>query len=159
MRKIDLFVIHCSSTQSKQDIGYKEIYDWHVNKNKWKDVGYHFIIRRNGVLEKGRPIEQIGAHTQGHNANSIGICMVGGIDKSGKSQDNFTEEQYDALRQLLQYDLLMKFPKVKICGHRDLSPDVDGDGIVEKHEWVKDCPSFSVQDWLNKIHLAYYFNG
>src|SRR5690606_114532 len=81
-RFINLLVIHCAATTPLMDIGAKEIDVWHKQRG-WSKIGYHFVIRRNGVIEKGRDISEVGAHVEGYNKNSIGICMVGGID-SGK---------------------------------------------------------------------------
>jgi len=148
MRYINLIVVHCSATKPSMDIGADEIYDWHVNGNGWSDIGYHWVIRRSGQIQTGRPIERAGAHTKGHNSNSIGICLVGGIDELGNSEDNFTPEQYNALAYKIG-ELEDEYKDVDdICGHRDLSPDVDGDGEVEQHEWVKDCPCFDVREFI-----------
>ena len=81
MRKINEIILHCSATPASMDIGAKEIRDWHVNGNHWRDIGYHWVIRRDGTVEKGRPEYQVGAHCLNHNANSIGVCMVGGTKK------------------------------------------------------------------------------
>ena len=82
-KKTDSIIIHCAATKKSMDIGYKEIREWHVDQNGWDDVGYHYIIRRNGKLEKGRPEEYSGAHAPSHNSRSIGICLVGGMAKDG----------------------------------------------------------------------------
>lgn len=148
MRKIDLLVIHCSATRPKSDIGAAEIDKMH-KANGWNRIGYHYVIRRNGAIEAGRPEAHIGAHTKGHNANSIGICLVGGLNEEGQPEDNFTDAQYLTLRFMVQalaakYDLSYR----QVAGHRDLSPDLDGDGVIESHEWVKLCPCFSVTTWI-----------
>jgi N-acetylmuramoyl-L-alanine amidase len=141
MRKIDLIVIHCSASLPKHDIGVEEITQMHLNRG-WSDVGYHFIIKQDGTIEVGRPIESIGAHALGYNRNSVGVCYVGGLDENGKASDTRTDEQIIALEELIN-DLLAQFTEVlEIKGHRDLSPDLDGDGIIERHEWLKQCPCF-----------------
>jgi N-acetyl-anhydromuramyl-L-alanine amidase AmpD len=72
--------------------------------------------------------------------------MVGGVDHRGNPENNFTQDQFESLTILL--DMLERaYPMAKTLGHRDLSPDLDGDGIVEKHEWVKECPCFDVYTW------------
>lgn len=76
MRQIDLIVVHCTASPDYLDIGAKQIKDWHKNQG-WSDIGYHYVIRRNGEIEKGRPDEVAGAHAKGVNANSIGIVWVG----------------------------------------------------------------------------------
>lgn len=148
MRPIDLIVIHCSATPQGLDIGVKEIDAMH-KKRGFAMIGYHFVIRENGRREGGRALTSVGAHAAGHNANSIGICLVGGLDDERKPANTFTPQQFAELEVLLG-ELKAKFPKARIVGHRDLSPDLDGDGKVERHEWVKECPCFDVADWLRE---------
>ncbi len=90
-----------------------------------------------------RSLELPGAHCRGHNKYSIGICYEGGLDARGNPKDTRTPEQRSALH-LLVYQLLQQFRNARVCGHRDLSPDLDGDGTVEPWEWVKQCPCFEV---------------
>jgi N-acetylmuramoyl-L-alanine amidase len=147
----DLLVVHCSATPPSQDIGVNEIRVMHL-KRKFDDIGYHYIIRRSGMVCAGRAENSIGAHVQGHNWNSIGICMVGGVNARNKPENNFTPEQFVALAGLLA-SLRVKYPRTRIVGHRDLSPDLDGDGIVEPQEWVKYCPCFEVAAWLASVGI------
>ena len=146
-RKTNYIVVHCSATKVSSDIGVDEIRDWHVNKNGWSDIGYHAVIRRDGEIEFGRHFDVSGAHVSGQNYQSVGICMVGGLDADGEPENNFTEAQFASLRSLLLV-MTLAYPGAEILGHRDLSPDLDGDGVVERHEWVKDCPCFDVKEWL-----------
>lgn len=122
------------------DVGVKEIRDWHVRGNGWKDIGYHFVIRRNGQLEAGRPLEQVGSHVAGHNTGSIGICLVGGVSQKDftKAENNFTRQQWSTLKKLLK-DLLKRFPGCSIHGHNEFSK--------------KACPSFNVRQWLKENPL------
>lgn len=144
MRLINLIVVHCSATAQGRDFSAKDIGKWHRRKG-WRKIGYHYVIRLDGTVESGRKAARVGAHVYGYNANSIGICYIGGIHRSGKgSRDTRTMAQKKALRNLLT-TLRNVYPYAAIKGHRNLSPDVDGDGIVEKHEWLKDCPCFSVR--------------
>jgi len=136
MRKIDLIVIHCSATKPGMDIGAKEIRQWHMEKG-WSDIGYHWIIRRDGTLEKGRPPWKAGAHAKGYNSNSLGICLVGGVSDSGKAEDNFTDEQWERLLKVINR-LQDAYPEAEVKGHRDL-PNVN-----------KECPCFDVQEWLTQ---------
>jgi N-acetyl-anhydromuramyl-L-alanine amidase AmpD len=113
------------------DIGVKEIRDWHVNGNGWSDIGYHYVIRRNGEVEVGRPESVAGAHTRGSNSNSIGICLVGGEHRDGgdqKADANFTLHQWAALAILLK-ELRVKYPAASVSGHR----------TYDSH---KTCPTF-----------------
>jgi N-acetylmuramoyl-L-alanine amidase len=137
----DFIAIHCSATGPKQDIGAKDIDRWHRAKG-WKCIGYHYVIRRNGTVEEGREEKVIGAHVENWNSNSLGICMVGGVnaDDINKAENNFTPQQFASLKQLL-IDLKTRYPKAKIQGHRDF-PNVK-----------KACPSFEVKDWLKTVGL------
>lgn len=126
-------VVHCAATKPTMDIGLREIRQWHRERG-WLDIGYHFVIRRDGTVEAGRPHDVIGAHVEGHNYESLGICMAGGIDAKGKPENNFTPAQFESLRALLD-KLKVDYPSAKIVGHRDLDPK-------------KACPSFDVASWL-----------
>lgn len=132
--KTDFIVIHCSATRPVQDIGAKEIRVWHKAKG-WRDIGYHFVIRRDGRVEKGRPVDDIGAHVEGYNARSVGVCLVGGIgDKTFQPESNFTKAQWVSLKQVIG-ELVKKYPKAKVQGHRDF-PKV-----------AKSCPCFAAKEW------------
>lgn len=145
MRPITLLVVHCSATPANRDIGAAEIRAMHKQRG-FADIGYHHVIRRDGRIEPGRAEHVAGAHVQGHNRFSIGICLVGGVKPDMTAETNFTEAQYCALSQLLK-DLSARFPGARVCGHRDLSPDRNGDGKVTPGEWVKACPTFDVPAW------------
>jgi N-acetylmuramoyl-L-alanine amidase len=130
-------VLHCSATRGIQDIGAKDIRKWHMDKG-WKDIGYHFVIRRNGKVETGRPITAVGSHVQGHNTDSVGICMVGGLDdKTWAPTNNFTAAQWASLKQLVAR-LTKMYPRATVLGHRDF-PGV-----------AKSCPCFNARDWAKK---------
>lgn len=145
MRPINRIVVHCSATRAGQDFCAGDIEKWHKQRG-WRKIGYHYVIRLDGVIENGRPISEIGAHAFGHNADSIGICYIGGLCANGKACDTRTAAQKEAMRSLI-YSLHKQFPGAEVLGHRDLSPDVDGDGVVERWEWTKECPSFDVKEW------------
>ncbi|NAZ91648.1 N-acetylmuramoyl-L-alanine amidase [Vibrio toranzoniae] len=111
--------VHCSATPSEQDVHVADIRRWH-KKRGWRDVGYHFVIRRNGDVELGRPLSQTGAHVKGHNKGNIGVCMVGGCNSELQPEDNFTLAQRKALFGLvtaLQEQFLISDENVK--GHKD----------------------------------------
>ena len=144
-KSTDYIVVHCSATPRQKDIGRDEIDQMHKDRG-WSGIGYHLVIRRHGLLETGRKIDEVGAHVKGFNRVSVGICMVGGIDDAGHPEDNFTSEQRQTLRSVLMM-LEVKYPGSKVCGHRDMSPDVDGDGVIEEWEWLKACPCFDVAQW------------
>ncbi len=149
--RTDLIVLHVSATPPSLDIGAREIDGMHKARG-WKGIGYAYVIRRNGAVEKGRPDNQVGAHVEGWNSVSLGICVVGGVDARGKAENNGTPEQYAALERLLQ-DLLKRYPHAAVCGHRDLSPDGDRDGVIEPHEFIKECPCFDAIPWARSKGL------
>ena len=127
MRKITLLIVHCDGIRPNQHNSAKKIDNYHKSKG-WKGIGYHFFVRRDGTVEHGRPIEEVGAHCVGHNRHSIGICYEGGLDSVGRFADTRTPEQVRALRELLER-LHGDFPNALIVGHRDLNP-------------TKHCPGF-----------------
>lgn len=135
MRKINSIFVHCAATPPDMNIGAKEIRAMHVNGRGWSDIGYHYVIRRDGTIEEGRPIERNGAHARGHNKGSIGVCMVGGVSSSNKPDANFTFRQYESLNILLK-DLKNEYmlSNHDIHGHRDVA--------------AKACPSFDIHSFL-----------
>jgi N-acetylmuramoyl-L-alanine amidase len=143
--RTDYLVVHCSATPASHDIGAVEIRAWHRAQG-WSDFGYLLVIRRDGRLESGRDVHAIGSHVKGYNDRSLGICLVGGCNEKMAPEDNFTDDQLRVLAIVL--DIYLDFwPKAEVLGHRDLSPDKDGDGTVEPEEWLKACPSFDVREW------------
>ena len=144
MNKIDAIVLHCSATRAGQDIGKKEITQMHLQRG-FSKIGYNFVVRLDGTIEVGRSLTIDGAHCNSkgfsgvsYNKHSIGVCYVGGLDKSGKAADTRTDAQKEALREL----------------HRDTSPDLDGDGIVEPNEWIKMCPCFDAKKEYSDLLVA-----
>lgn len=92
-----------------------------------------------------RPLEMVGAHVTGFNAQSVGVCYEGGLDAEGKPADTRNALQKAALLSLLK-ELKTLYPDAEIVGHRDLSPDLNGNGIIEPNEWVKMCPCFDAKE-------------
>jgi len=144
-KQTTLIVVHVTATPPKSDIGVKEVRVMHKARG-FNDIGYHYVIRRNGKIETGRAESAVGAHVQGYNSTSIGVSMVGGVDASGKPENNATPEQWASLESILK-KLTAKYPKAGVCGHRDLSPDKDGDGVIEPFEHIKACPCFDAIPW------------
>lgn len=133
-------VLHCSATRAIQNITAADIRKWHKDKG-WSDIGYHYVIRRNGMMEKGRLMGEIGSHVQGHNLDSIGICLVGGLNNdTWKPENNFTAAQWATLLKLVR-ELILIYPKAKILGHRDF-PGVK-----------KACPCFNARVWARSNKL------
>jgi len=147
MRRFDTLIIHCSATppdwmagkgvKAKRD----EIDRWHKGRG-WSEIGYHYVIDRDGATTTGRHLNKTGAHVKGHNTGSVGVCLVGGRWPDGRwalasddFADHFTAEQDKALRDLIE-DLCERYPAVKhIKGHNDYTS-------------AKGCPGFKVGDWL-----------
>ena len=124
MRTITLIVIHCSAVMPDQESSAAQIDSRH-RKRGWKfDIGYHYVIRRNGEIEPGRPEWMVGAHCVNHNSHSIGVCYEGGLDIRGQPDDTRTEAQKASLRRLLE-DLHQRYPHALIVGHHDLNPHKD----------------------------------
>ena len=142
MRKINYIVVHCSATREGCTLTSEALEAEHRRRG-FRTTGYHYYIRRDGTVLGTRSLDLPGAHCRGHNKYSIGICYEGGLDARGNPKDTRTPEQRSALH-LLVYQLLQQFRNARVCGHRDLSPDLDGDGTVEPWEWVKQCPCFEV---------------
>lgn len=190
-RKIDTVVIHCSATPNGTTLfggtvghgdfkspvmeidgwhrqrGFKRSPQWRAKQNpSLTSIGYHFVFYTRGGVATGRHMDEVGAHVQGFNASSLGLCMVG--------TNKFTRAQFDSLREWLcgfarnveaqqvppaprRYqapspaEALTIFAKngIRIVGHRDLSPDKNGDGKITSIDWLKTCPGFDVAAWLN----------
>lgn len=119
MRKIDKIIVHCSDTPEGRDVRAEEIRRWHKARG-WNDIGYHYVIDIDGTIEAGRDIEIAGAHTQGQNATSIGICYVGGCDAKMQPKDTRTDAQKESLRMLIKF-LKSKYKDVNVFGHRDFA--------------------------------------
>ena len=131
-KSTDYIVIHCAAPKASMDIGLTEIRKWHVQDNGWRDVGYHYIIRRNGEVELGRSNRDTGAHAAGYNHKSVSLCMVGGMAEDNSAENNFTAQQWTALLDLVK-QLKSNYPDADVIGHNEISE--------------KECPSFDVQKW------------
>jgi N-acetylmuramoyl-L-alanine amidase len=140
MRTIDHIVLHCTATPQNTTVESIQKY-WRTpppNGNGWKSPGYHHIIKADGTVVDLLPIDQVSNGVGGHNAHSIHISYIGGVDKNGKAIDNRTDAQKTSQISLLKKYHAM-FPAAVICGHRDF-PGV-----------TKECPSFDVATWLKEI--------
>ena len=126
MRSITLIVLHCSAVRTNQTSSVAQIDTWHRQRGFKLGIGYHYVVRRNGQIEQGRPEWMVGAHCKNHNKYSIGVCYEGGLNCLDLPADTRTPEQKAALRQLLT-ELHSRYPKAVIVGHHDLNP-------------MKDCP-------------------
>ncbi len=154
-RYIDEIIIHCSATKEGKACTSDQINATHKARkfSKYVDakgnaryIGYHFLIHLDGTIEVCRPISRIGCHASGHNTRSIGICYIGGLDARDTNgrmiKDTRTPQQKAALIKLIK-QLKKEYPTIKkVIGHRDTSPDLNGNGIIEPYEFIKGCPCF-----------------
>lgn len=165
-RSIDLIVIHCSATPNGKWVWPADIDHWHRERGfrrqeearraynpQLGSIGYHWLILPNGGRATGRHPLETGAHATAHHANwrSLGVCLIG--------SDRFTRSQWEALADQVgwlceRFKVPRRFANAAngytgVCGHRELSPDRDGDGAVEPREFLKTCPGFAVADWLS----------
>lgn len=151
-RDISLIVIHCSATPNGKSLHLANLDAWHAERGfrrgavarlrfnpSLRAIGYHLVIGVDGSVRTGRHVDEVGAHAQGHNQNSIGLCLVG--------TDAYTIKQWTALAAEVR-TLMTRYPKARLVGHRDLSPDRNGDGVIMPNEFVKTCPGFDVTAWL-----------
>jgi N-acetyl-anhydromuramyl-L-alanine amidase AmpD len=127
MRQINSIVIHCSDSDIPGHDDISVIREWHTKERGWSDVGYHFFVKSNGEIQKGRPTYKVGAHCRGMNANSIGICLHG--------RDEFSNDQFKALSDLVssllvEHDILV----TQVYGHYHFSN--------------KTCPNFNVSEFI-----------
>lgn len=150
MKTIDSIVIHCSATRAGQDVRAADIDKWHKERG-FAMIGYNYVIDLDGTVEVGRPLSIDGAHCntagtsgQSYNRHSIGICYVGGLDENGNPADTRTPEQKLSMTNLVN-KLCGEYPITEIIGHRDASPDRNGDGVISRNEWIKQCPCFDVR--------------
>ena len=147
MRNIDTIIVHCTATRpewwasksAKQKTA--EVRRWHVADRGWSDIGYHYLIDRDGTVTEGRPLDRTGAHAKNHNTGSVGISLFGGHGGNATDQfdDNFTEDQDRALRELIA-KLKADHSITKIMGHHEVAN--------------KACPTFAVRGWLNRASPA-----
>lgn len=187
-RPVDLVVVHCSATPSGKPLtqgkpgtpGFKRavniIDSWHKARGFGRRVadvqafskslpciGYHYVVDLDGSVWSGRGLNEVGAHAQYFNARSVGICLVGGVERTAQ----YTAAQWASLAQVVammcaQFGIPAAAPKRAlsehnpagysisggVCGHRDASPDTDRDGSVKPNEWLKTCPGFDVAAWM-----------
>lgn len=133
-RQITEIIIHCSATPEGKDYTVKDIDSWHRARG-FNQIGYHWVIYRDGSIVPGRDESVIGAHCTGHNAKSIGICYIGGMDSGNKNpKDTRTPEQKEALLHLLELKKA-QYPNATIHGHYEFA--------------AKACPSFRIDEYKN----------
>ncbi|WP_448218414.1 N-acetylmuramoyl-L-alanine amidase [Endozoicomonas sp. 2B-B] len=138
-KETNYIVVHCSDTRANQHVTFDDIKRWHTMERAFLDIGYHWVIERDGSVKQGRPIEDWGAHVKYHNHESVGICLVGGLNEHNEPEDNFTPEQKRVLKLL-------------VAGHQSIYSNA----VVHGHHHfskVKTCPNFDVHQWLRQEGL------
>lgn len=132
-RVINKIIVHCSATAEGKDYTTAQIKQWHLARG-FSDIGYHYVVYRDGSVHVGRSESKVGAHCTGYNSHSIGVCYVGGCDAVKRlpdgqlaPKDTRTSAQKAALVELLR-TLKAKYPNATIHGHREFAN--------------KACPSF-----------------
>lgn len=150
MRVIKYIGVHCTAGPLHQTTD--EIKAYWLNSLGWKKPGYHEIINADGSFETLLAIEEISNGVKDFNSNLINICCKGGIDAKGNPIDNRTDAQKKTLEARLRH-YKKKFPNAVILGHRDFSTDQNGNGIIDRWEFIKSCPGYDVRDWLSLIGL------
>lgn len=155
MRTITFIILHCSATLIGSHYSFEMCCNDHIHHRGWKDIGYHYYVERDGTVHCGRDEQEVGAHCRSHNTHSIGVCYEGGLDAQGRAADTRTPAQKVALRELLA-DLHRRYPAALILGHRDLSPDLNGNGLVEPNEYLKQCPCFdAAKEYREVMHAQH----
>lgn len=150
MRTIKYIILHCTGGKPEQTTDSIKA-GW--KKKGWKKGGYHHLVSADGSSEQLAQDDEITNGVAGYNSNAIHICYKGGYDfELKKGKDTRTDAQKFTLKTLVK-SYHAKYPNAKIKGHRDFSPDKDKDGVIEKFEWIKVCPSFEVSEWLKEIGI------
>lgn len=164
-KPLKYLVLHCTATPEGRNVTAADIRRWHCAPTSkggrgWSKPGYTDIFHLDGTVERIAPNNEdanvdpweITNGAKGYNEISRHVVYAGGCDNNGKPKDTRTEAQRAAMARYVK-DFHAKHPQVKIIGHRDLSPDKNGNGIIEPHEWTKACPSFDVAAWLKEIGI------
>lgn len=138
---IKYLTIHCAATIEGRDHKADEIGRW--DKAKFGQISYHWVVELDGTAVRTLDDKVRGAHVGGHNTGNIGVCYIGGLGRDAKAKDTRTAAQRKSLREIVAA-YQRKYPGIIVRGHRDWSPDIDRDGKIEPHEWLKSCPCFDV---------------
>ena len=141
MRSIKRIFVHCTAGSQRQKIADLQA---EFKRKGWKHPGYHYVIQADGTITQLLGEQFVSNGVKGYNSTAINVAYMGGIDERGKAVDNRTEEQKASLVKLLK-ELKGRYPKAEIMGHRDISPDTNGNGIVAPWERIKECPCFDAK--------------
>jgi N-acetylmuramoyl-L-alanine amidase len=141
LRRVHTLVIHCTATPEGREMTREDIKRGHLARG-FRDIGYHKLVHLDGSVSEGRSEAVEGAHVSGHNTGTLGYSYIGGVDAQGRAKDTRTAAQKATLLRLAE-EAVARYGLKAIKGHRDFSPDKDGDGMVEPHEFIKECPCYS----------------
>ncbi len=146
MRKIERIFVHCTAGSQKQTVDDLRA---EFKAKKWRNPGYHYVVHADGKVSQLLGEQFVSNGVKGYNSTSINVAYIGGIDSRGKAVDNRTDEQKASLVKLLK-ELKGRYPKAEIMGHRDISADTNGNGIVDPWERIKECPCFdAINEYKN----------
>lgn len=141
MRTIRCVILHCADTPPEWMAGkpladkVAEIRLWHMSPpRRWSDIGYHYVVDRDGAVAPGRPESRVGAHTLGHNKDSIGVCLIGGrlSSPTDPPEKHFTARQLAETRRLVDA-LTLRYPGATVHGHNEFA--------------ARACPGFDARAW------------
>ena len=141
MRSIKRIFVHCTAGSQRQTINDLMA---ELKRKKWKHPGYHYVIQADGTITQLLGEQFVSNGVKGYNSTAVNVAYMGGIDERGKAVDNRTPEQKTSLVKLLK-ELKGRYPKAEILGHRDISPDTNGNGKVDSWERIKECPCFDAK--------------
>ena len=122
---ITICIVHCSDSDNTDHDNIETITRWHIERG-FDDIGYHYFIKKSGEIQVGRALEIVGAHVEGFNSESVGICLSG--------NRNFTDDQMVSAAKLID-SLYLFLPNLKkkfgVLPHRFFNPN-------------KTCPNFEL---------------
>lgn len=147
MRSIKRIFVHCTAGSQRLKIADLQA---EFKRKGWKHPGYHYVIQADGTITQLLGEQFVSNGVKGYNSTAVNVAYMGGIDAQGKAVDNRTPEQKASLVKLLK-ELKGRYPKAEIMGHRDISPDTNGNGIVDPWERIKECPCFNAKDEYKDI--------
>ena len=147
MRSIKRIFVHCTAGSQRQKIADLQA---EFKRKGWKHPGYHYVIQADGTITQLLGEQFVSNGVKGYNSTAVNVAYMGGIDAQGKAVDNRTPEQKASLVKLLK-ELNGRYPKSEILGHRDISPDINGNGKVDSWERIKECPCFDAKEEYKDI--------
>ena len=148
----EAIVVHCTASPWGVPKDVAQITAEHVARG-FSTIGYHWLIGLKGEIWQGRaPQNSVGAHVAGFNNRTVAVSYVGGLGPDGVPKDTRNALQLVSIEKKVR-ELHHDYPEAVILGHRDLSTDLNHDGVIEKYEWIKVCPCFEAGPWAKSIGL------